>query len=82
MVHKETDHKISLLLSKREWRFPCRGKRGREGFIVENRRDGTRTEYTWGVNGARTRGVLLKEKSPRRIFTSGSVGAVGLDLVT
>ena len=60
MVHKETGHKISLPLSKREWRFPCRGKRGRVDFIVENRRDGTHTEYTWKVKAGRTPGVPLK----------------------
>jgi hypothetical protein len=40
MVHKETGHKISLLLSKWEWRFSSGWKRAREDFIVENRGNG------------------------------------------
>src|SRR5438477_9836058 len=45
-VHKETGHKISLLLSKREWTVSCRGNLFAKNCAVEGRNSLLQPEQT------------------------------------
>jgi hypothetical protein len=82
MVHKETGHKISVLLSKWEWRFLSGWDERGEIFVVENRGEGAVRDRTWSAKKVQMRGHCYGKKIDGIDFRFSGVEGMGTDAVT